>query len=166
MVLLGYLGSSFNHWISVGIMNITQFKIFKERMKDSESDGDYEAVNRYGFLGAYQFGKPRLWDMGISINGWKPKRGQQKDFISKEFFLNSKTLQDGVFVLHVFDAIGWIERKKYKKDGYTLSALVAVFHLLGYGGVTDFVNGTNKYIKQDGNGTSALDYADKFNNIF
>lgn len=148
-------------------MNITQYKEFAKAMRESESSNQYDIENRLGYLGAYQFGKPRLWDLGISIDGWNPKNSTVKQhFTPKQFFLNSKTLQDGVFALHVIDALEWIKRKKYKRNGFTDSALVAVFHLLGYGGVMDFVKMTNNYLGQDANGTKAIDYAKKFNNIF
>lgn len=145
-------------------MNIDQYKEFAKAIRKAESSDRYWIENDYGYLGAYQFGKPRLWDLGISIDGWNIKKN--KTFTPKSFFLNSKTLQDGCFALHVINALSWIKRKKYKRNGFTDSALVAVFHLLGYGGVMDFVNMTNNYLGQDANGTKAIDYAKKFNNYF
>ncbi|MBK7381692.1 MAG: hypothetical protein IPJ03_22390 [Ignavibacteriales bacterium] len=54
-----------------------------------ESGGKYNIKNKWGYLGVAQFGKERLWDLGLSVNGWKPKNGVVKKVITEDQFLSN-----------------------------------------------------------------------------
>lgn len=77
------------NWID----NIQPLPGFTDKVKKSESSGDYESVNTEGYMGAYQFGEARLKD-------YKKDTGSA---FSKEEFLKNKELQDKVFDWHVDD---------------------------------------------------------------
>ncbi len=139
---------------------------FRQAIAVRESSGKYNCVNSLGYLGAYQFGKPRLWDLGISIDGWTPQKidGLPKNMrtISKEDFLKDIELQDGCFRKHVGMLARSIQKRVDARDieKYTLSGLVAGAHLKGIGGVLDFVQAGND--NQDGYGTKISEYITTF----
>jgi len=140
------------------------FSDFANDLGQRESSNDYQCVNDWGFMGRYQFGKPRLWDLGISIDGWHPEDKSPvqcgKIIMSVGSFLKDTTLQDNIFRLHVIKHLKYI-RKKYKKHipKYTESGLVAGVHLKGFGGLNDFLNGDDNI---DGLGTKISEYISKF----
>lgn len=148
------------------------FEEFKEALAERESNGEYGCKNKFGFLGKYQFGKARLYDFGLSVEGYHPKGKPVLRYITEEEFLDNRELQDVLFMKHV-ELYANSFSKKYKafiNKTYThdsepfeitLSGMVAVAHLLGPGGLKDFLNGTNK---KDGLGTEASEYAMKFSN--
>lgn len=122
------------------------FEEFQNAIGIRESGNNYRAVNTLGYLGRYQFGRPRLWDLGFSIDGWTPKGVKvvpaNISIISKESFLNNTALQDAIFRKHVRDLATRIE-KTYSKaiiEKYSLSGLLAAAHLLGLGGVRKYIN--------------------------
>ena len=129
-------------------------------MKKSESSGDYEVVNKEGYMGAYQFGEDRLKDY---------KKATKSTF-SKDEFLENEELQDKVFDWHVNDITeymsekgldSWIGQKilgvEVTKDG-----LIAVAHLGGKSGLKKFLESDGEYNPEDSQGTSLLDYLRKF----
>lgn len=148
------------------------YKEFAELMREKESDGDYSVVNKFGFLGAYQFGKERLYDLGVSIDGWHPFGRQEMKFITKEEFLHDKRLQDDLFEIHVIDYTHKIKDHLSKYIGkiingvkVTLSGCVAVAHLQGFGNDKD--PGLRQYLKDgiddaDGFGTMMSKYMELF----
>ncbi len=133
---------------------------FKNALGQRESGNNYQIVNTLGFLGRFQFGKPRLWDLGFSIDGYTPKGRAPKKIITKEQFLNDPTLQDQLFDNHVV-SLGRAIASKYPEgvQKYSLSGLVAGAHLKGLGGVRDFLNGTDN---ADAYGTQISEYINKF----
>lgn len=139
---------------------------FREALYQRESGGDYHCVNKYGYLGIAQFGKPRLYDLGYSIGGWHPKGRPRKNYLSQEDFLIARNLQDSLFLSHVgqLKRIFKVRYQKYfgKKIlgiEVTLSGLVAGAHLKGPGGVRDFLNGKDN---ADALGTKITEYIEKF----
>ena len=132
-----------------------------------ESGNKYNIENSFGFLGRWQFGKARLWDLGLSIDGYKPKNGIAKKIISKKYFLDNPKLQDAVMDLHVKD-ISRIVNNKYKDYlgtdvlgvVVTLSGCVAGVHLKGWGGLKKFL--INKEDNSDALGTEISEYISKF----
>lgn len=133
---------------------------FREAIGERESGGNYYIVNDWGFLGKYQFGKPRLYDLGYSVNGWHPSGQNLKQFITIGDFLTNRELQDDLFLKHVTLILRRL-RKEYKKAirKYTESGLVAGVHLKGLGGLKDFLNGNDN---SDGYGTKISEYINKF----
>lgn len=152
-------------------MEGVQMKTYQDFMRDMrirESSDNYLAKNRFGYLGAYQFGRERLYDLGFNIDGKRLKKLPMRTPISTYVFLNSPALQDETFARHIVLYVKVIEKKVGKKrsvaiNGFVynldLSAMVAVAHLLGLGGLYSLLNGV---IEKDGNGTKATEYARLF----
>lgn len=143
---------------------------FREAIKQRESSGNYKTINQFGYLGAYQFGKARLLDLGISIDGYgkitNPKLYLKAKKMTKEEFLNNKELQDALFFRHVRDLLRIIRdryknyiNKQVREVFLTESGLVAAVHLVGFGGLAKWLNG--KDVK-DGNGVKIEEYLTKF----
>ena len=142
------------------------YEQFKDALGFRESGGEYDIVNTFGYLGKYQFGKPRLYDLGFSIDGWHPKGRKVRTIMVVKEFLNSPALQDWVFINHV-KQLKRIILKRYSKYlgkkilgvEVTLSGLIAGAHLKGLGGLRQFLNGVNN---KDAYGTEIIEYVDKF----
>jgi hypothetical protein len=142
------------------------FSDFMEDLGHRESTNDYHCVNYAGYLGRWQFGKPRLWDLGISIDNWKPgwANGTPEDHgkvvMRREDFLFDRTLQDKIFKLHVTDILKTLRRKhKQHIPKYSESGLVAGVHLKGPGGLQEFLDGEDN---ADGLGTKISEYVEMF----
>lgn len=127
---------------------------FKQAVAIKESQGLYKLVNRFGYMGKYQFGKSALRTLGI------------KD--SKEF-LNNPGLQERAFKA-LLAKNKWELRKEIREfDGkvikgvkITESGLLAAAHLAGAGSVKSFLNSNGKRTFRDGFGTSLKSYIKKF----
>tara|TARA_R100001463_G_scaffold97347_1_gene151831 strand:+ start:3382 stop:8385 length:5004 start_codon:yes stop_codon:yes gene_type:complete len=138
-------------------------ELFKNKLRDSESSGRYDVVNKQGYMGAYQFGNPRLKDY---------KNANKREFTNEEF-LADKNLQDEVFDWHVSDIRKGIKRnkldqyigQKVKGIPITEPGMVAAAHLGGFTGMKNFITnlGENNTDKDDGV-TYLSDYLDKFKN--
>ena len=137
---------------------------FESSLAQSESSGQYDVVNKQGYMGKYQFGEARLTD-------YRDATGEDFD---KETFLNDKELQEKVFKWHTDDY-----KKRIVDDGLdkfigtkingvtvTLNGLLAVAHLGGYEGMTKFLETQGQYNPDDnpdGEGTTLFDYLKRFN---
>ncbi len=55
------------------------YEAFLEALSGSESGGKYDIVNRYGYLGKYQFGEMALMDLGYYKSDGKKQDNQFKD---------------------------------------------------------------------------------------
>jgi hypothetical protein len=134
------------------------FPEFREALAWQESRGEYGVVNRFGYLGRYQFGKARLIDLGLMDANGKWIFG-----LNKNRFLASKALQEATFVAHVARLISIIDRRYPQHFGalidgvrVTPSGIMAACHLVGLGAVNTMMRkGTRP---QDANGTTALRY--------
>mgnify|MGYP001440907148 CR=1 FL=1 len=137
------------------------YEEFRKDLGQRESGNNYKAVNTIGYLGRYQFGKPRLYDLGYSIDGWHPANMEPKTIITKEQFLNDTALQDELFDKHVDDLVKRIKKAINQEiiEKYTLSGLVAGAHLKGIGGVKEFIQGNDN---ADAYGTKISEYIIKF----
>ena len=131
---------------------------FKEFLGFFESGSDYNKINRFGYLGKYQFGKGTLKIYGVSdLNN----------------FIKSPELQERVFLMNV-KRNKWILRREIKKysniflgDLYiSESGILAAAHLSGPGNVKKFLRNkaSKDFNKKDANGTSISDYIRIFKN--
>lgn len=140
------------------------FDDFVSAVGQRESGNRYDCVNKFGFLGRFQFGMARLTDLGICKRDshgfvWVPPH-------TRETFLQDHALQDELFRKHVGLLAGAV-KTHYGQDlgsvvngvPVTLSGSVAVCHLLGLGGLADFLAGRNGH---DALGTTAKDYMKLF----
>ena len=143
------------------------YQAFLNDLGHRESNNNYACKNAFGFLGRWQFGKPRLYDMGYSLGGWHPKNRSMKRIISEKYFLdNIDNIQDRVMNKHITNLSDSISRNhKDSLDtmvsgiGITLSGLVAGAHLKGLGGVRKFLKGKDN---ADALGTKISEYIFKF----
>ena len=141
-------------------MPVTKIKLklkdhvaFLDAIGHQESGNRYHVVNRFGYMGKYQFGKSTLKTIKIKV--------------SKEAFLNSPDLQEFAMtqlLLH--------NKKRLQKyiDEYegevvngvlvTESGLLAAAHLGGQGSVKKWFR-TGK-VRKDGNGVKITSYMVKF----
>ena len=118
-----------------------------------ESGNRYDIVNRFGYMGRYQFGKRTLRWLGFKM--------------SKEEFLNSPRIQEEA--MHTLLTANKKSLQKYidKYGGtyhngilVTESGLLAAAHLGGSGSVRKWFR-TGK-IRKDGNGVKITTYMTKF----
>ena len=129
---------------------------FMQAIKQRESSGDYTKVNKYGYLGAYQFGAARLQDMGVVKPGTKNKDLDRPEvwtgkygFTDKQAFLNNEMGQEKLARDH-FAALSK-QLAPTATDVRDLYGKVAAAHLLG-------VKGSRNLDKTDAFGTSGREY--------
>lgn len=127
---------------------------FKQAVAIKESQGLYKLVNRFGYMGKYQFGKSALRSLGIK---------NSKDF------LNNPRLQERAFKA-LLSKNKWELRKEiHRFDGHVIkgvkiteSGLLAAAHLAGANSVKNFLNSNGKRAFKDGFGTSLKSYIKRF----
>lgn len=119
-----------------------------------ESSGDYKAVNRFGYLGKYQFGRQTLNSLGYS------------DITNREFLSNPELQEQAMEDLLVHNKkllrkfIQEYEGKVVNGIYITESGILAAAHLAGAGNVKKFFR--RGYEFKDGFGTSMTSYMKKF----
>jgi len=140
----------------VEIPVIKTHNLFLQDIGFRESTNNYKAVNQFGYLGKYQFGRKTLNAIGF------------KDVTNREFLANPSIQEEAMLVL--------LKRNKYtlrreikKYVGKTIhgvyiteSGLLAAAHLAGAGNVRRFFR--KGYEFRDGNGTKMTSYMVKFSN--
>ncbi len=127
---------------------------FKEALAFKESQGRYGVVNKFGYLGKYQFGKGTLELIGIR---------------NPQDFLSDPVLQERAFYANL-SRNKWILRREIKRYSNTWmrgtyvteSGILAAAHLVGPGAVKKYLRsyGTNTF--EDAFGTTVVDYLKKF----
>ena len=133
-----------------GGMGEPTFNIFRFR----ESSNNYKAVNQFGYLGKYQFGRKTLNAIGF------------KDISNYEFLSNPEIQEEAMLVLlqknkHTLRR----EIKKYVGETVngiyiTESGILAAAHLGGAGNVRKFFKKGHEF--EDGNGTKMTSYMIRF----
>ena len=145
------------------------FGAYAAAIRQRECSGDYSQVNRYGYTGAYQFGKPALIDAGFL-----DKKGQWTPYAvslgvdSWQAFKNNPEAQDTAF--QNFTKKNWSYLKDYKSYvgqtiggiPVTVSGMLAGAHLVGAGAVREFLRSGGTKIPRDGNGVPVTEYMKKF----
>lgn len=135
---------------------INDFNGFKESLAFKESGGRYSIVNKFGYLGKYQFNLNTLKMYKISdINN----------------FISSPILQEKVFLINV-NRNKWILRKDINwfvgtfinGTEVTESGIIAAAHLSGAGNVKKYLRGNGDFNKKDAFGTSISAYMSYFAN--
>ena len=118
-----------------------------------ESGNRYFIVNRYGYMGKYQFGKSTLKTLKIKV--------------TKEAFLNSPDLQEFAMKQNLLYNKKKLQKYIDKFDGQTIngilvteSGLLAAAHLGGAGSVRKWFR--NGKVKEDGNGVKITTYMQRF----
>ena len=126
---------------------------FLDAIGHRESSGNYKVVNRYGYLGKYQFGRSTLDHLKIEA--------------TDEEFLNSPKLQEEAMQRLLIANKKSLRRQIKKYDGevihgvfVTESGILAAAHLGGAGNVRKWFR--KGYQFKDGNGTSLTSYMEEF----
>ncbi len=129
---------------------------FLEDLGMRESSGNYKAVNQYGYLGKYQFGRKTLNALGY------------EDVSNREFLANGSIQEEAMYALLTHNR-KVLRRQLSKYVGTTVagvyiteSGLLAAAHLAGPGNVRKFLR--KGYEFKDGNGTKMTSYMIKFSN--
>lgn len=143
---------------------------FRERLRGAESGGRDGVVNRQGYSGRYQFGAPRLAELGLytpqqgstgnnwggtfNIPGFENVRTQQD-------FLANPAAQDAAYEKHERDIDRAIAATP-GADRFDRDGLRSVAHLGGVTGMRRWIETGGKYNPSDANGTSLTDYYQRF----
>ena len=141
-----------------------------------EGGGGYTAINKYGYMGKYQFGKGALTDLGYidkKTGRWTGKNGVN----SQQDFINNHGAQDAANT--DFAKLNWQKlnanpikydangKPVYARDmvgqtigGQTISesGLMGAAHLGGSGSVTDWLKSGGKNVAMDANGVPITNY--------
>ena len=119
-----------------------------------ESSNNYKAVNQFGYLGKYQFGRNTLNAIGF-------------DSISNYEFLSSPSIQEEAMLTLLKKNKHTLRREIKKYVGQTIngiyiteSGILAAAHLGGAGNVKKFFR--KGYEFKDGNGTKMTSYMVRF----
>ena len=129
---------------------------FKNFLGFFESGSNYNKVNRFGYMGKYQFGKETLKMYGVrNLSDYK----------------SNPALQEEVFLMNVMRN-KWILRREisWYSDRYlngiyvSQSGIIAAAHLSGPGNVKKYLRShcDPDLNKRDANGTSISDYLNIF----
>jgi len=127
---------------------------FKEALGFKESRGDYTTVNKYGYLGKYQFAKSTLSLIGVH---------------NPDDFMVDANLQEKAFKANT-SRNKWILRRDIKRFAgkyvggvkVTESGILAAAHLGGAGNVKKFLRSGGVDAFEDAFGTSIRYYLKKF----
>lgn len=127
---------------------------FKEALAFKESQGIYNIVNRFGYLGKYQFGRTSLKSVGIT---------------NFESFKTDTYLQEAAFIAYTSqnkyllrDYIAKYDGKEIAGIHITESGILAAAHLAGATNVKRFLRTNGAYHFRDAFGTSLKYYLKKF----
>lgn len=129
------------------------FVEFADALAQRESGGQQDIVNKYGYMGLYQFGKSTLKTLGINA--------------TKEQFLSNRELQNEALRKNIDYTVGTKDRfgfsKYYGQNMYgttvTPSGVYGAAHLKGAGGARKLLRGQDN---SDAFGTKASEYLIKF----
>lgn len=127
---------------------------FKEAIGFKESRNKYHVVNRFGYMGKYQFGKGTLHMIGV---------------YDTQNFLSDSRIQEAAFDAYAAKN-KWILRRDIERfEGrviggvqVTESGILAAAHLAGAGNVKKFLRSGGAIAFQDAFGTSIRYYLKKF----
>jgi len=150
---------------------------FLDALRMRESSGDYSAVNTLGYLGAYQFGEAALVDLGFVIRDANPYDNHfdagfsgKLGITSAADFLAAPGAQDTAaeeWMQLLWRYIGAVEVDAVLGHviggiHLTASGMLAGAHLLGAGGLRDWVRSDGSLERSDAYGTSITDYLEFF----
>jgi len=133
---------------------VSSHQAFLDAIGFRESGNRYDVVNRYGYMGKYQFGKRTLKGLGIKV--------------TQDEFLNSPYIQEKAMYALLKQNKRSLRKYIEKYDGkyvhgvlVTESGLLAAAHLGGAGSVKKWFR-TGK-VRKDGNGVKITSYMVMFN---
>ena len=129
---------------------VKNYSSFLDAVGHRESTNNYKAVNQFGYLGKYQFGRKTLNAIGL-------------DDISNREFLANPSIQEEAMLILLKKNKHTLRREIRKYVGDTIngiyiteSGILAAAHLAGAGNVKKFFR--RGYEFKDGNGTKMTSY--------
>lgn len=127
---------------------------FANALAQRESDNNQYSVNKFGYMGLYQFGKDTLKTLGIKTT--------QKEFLEDKNLQNQALKKNIIYHIGPDDRYGF--SKYFGSDMYgvkvTPSGIYGAAHLKGAGGAKKLLKGKDN---ADAFGTKASSYLQKFN---
>lgn len=130
------------------------FIAFRQALAFKESQGNYDIVNGFGYMGKYQFGGSALRAVGVT---------------NRKEFINNPILQEEAFkallAINKYELRNEIE--KYSGEvingtEITESGILASAHLLGAASVKRYLRNNGQIRITDGYGTTMRSYMKKF----
>lgn len=153
-IVPNYVDSS-NESVIINEVKQRDLTMFLYSLGFKESNNDYTKVNKWGYMGKYQFSKRTLRGLGYKV---KPK-----------VFLNNPQLQEQAMMDLLIDNKKVMRNQISKYVGKTIngvliteSGLLASTHLVGPRAVKRYLRSNGKRIKKDALGTSVEDYMKNF----
>ena len=150
-----YTVSQKNTKIEDNLIYLTSdFNGFKEFLGFKESSGSFKSVNKFGYMGKYQFNLNtlKIYKLKNSTN-----------------FINNPELQERVFLINcqrnkwiLRKDISWFVGTKINGIEVTESGILAAAHLSGPGNVKKFLRSQGKNDLKDAFGTSISNYLGTF----
>lgn len=153
--LVGNSNESSQLMLAAASQEDKSYAAFFEALRYMESRGDYKAVNSLNFIGAYQFGEAALVDLGYVrrdrnlydnnfSGGFTGKNGIRSvaDFLNNPN-VQDKAAQDWMRLMWKYIRSERLSSFAWKDvGGVTLSpsGMLAATHLLGTGGLKQFIN--------------------------
>ncbi len=141
---------------NVEIKPTNQTQIYLTSIGRRESSNQYNVVNKWGYMGKYQFGRTTLNALGYK-------------HISNKQFLSSPKLQEEAMIKHHKHNKPNIRREIRKYCGTSIhgvyiteSGLLAAAHLAGPGNVKKWLRRGKRF--RDGLGTDLVEYLELFGN--
>ena len=136
--------------VEIPKITIKDHSLFLEDIGMRESSGNYKAVNQFGYLGKYQFGRRTLDALGF------------EKVSNREFLSNASIQEEAMYALLTHNK-KILRRQIEKYHGQTIngisiteSGILAAAHLAGPGNVKKFFR--KGYEFKDGNGTKMTSY--------
>ena len=134
-------------------IEINETEMFLNAIGQRESSNRYTVVNKWGYMGKYQFGKRTLKSLGYNV--------------SRKEFLNSPHLQEMAMLDLLLHNKKSLQSYIDKHEGIvvngtkiTESGILAAAHLAGPGNVKRYFKKGKQF--KDGNGTKLTSYLTKF----
>jgi len=130
-----------------------QLEKFLDAIGHRESTNRYDVVNKWGYMGRYQFGRSTLKGLGFKV--------------TKKEFLNNPQLQEEAMMALLLHNKEKLQKYIDVFDGQTIngmliteSGILAAAHLGGQGSVKRYFK--NGKVFKDGNGTKITSYMNTF----
>ena len=162
-IIVGLLMCEVSHASLIEFPDRLERLKFKNRLGYLESRNNYQAVNRFGCLGRYQFCRPALIQLGLynykgEWVGWLPYRIK-----TKNDFLDKPEAQEYALDTWLRYLESFARAKRLYKYPYSKAQILAGCHLVGCGGLSRALR-TGKTVK-DGNGMSVRKWMSYFKDI-
>jgi Ca2+-binding RTX toxin-like protein len=161
------------------------YNAFFEALGQRESSNNYQAENSLGYIGKYQMGELSLIDVGYYLkdnttsNDWIGQWTGKNEIQSKSDFLNNPSVQDQA--VRQYAQVNWryastsrlgkiysttqgftiYEGQILNGKEITISGIIAGMHLLGIGGLNDYIKKGGISTNADANGVKFATYLEE-----